>query len=143
MKKLEVVGGIASELVGRDWVSSTSVKDEVDYEKDGATHQHIRVIVFYNGQIHTKDQYLDACAKVLSDPFFDSLDIKFDRIFYDTCIYLHHIDVKKNILDIILSLPYSFKIPEKEKLYSEIAGCNMKVKQDEMLYTSFACELGG
>jgi hypothetical protein len=65
--------------------------------------------------------------------------MRFDRTFYDTCIYLRHIDESKNILDVILSLPYSMKDEAKLALFSEIGGCEMVATEDEITYKSYSC----
>lgn len=138
-KTFEVTENLAVDLLGHKWVGSSSSEVKTSYPRGEPIDKKVRVIAHYMGTIDTKDKYLDACNKILSDPLLDSADIKFDRDFYDTCIYLRYVDRHANTFDVIMGLGYGLKDKDKVKLYSDIAGCNMTSVSQPTNYVSYVC----
>ena len=138
VNKFEVTERLAVDLLGHKWVGNTSSKVETDYVFNEPVRKNIRVIAHANRNVDSKKKYLSLCNEVVSDSLFENFDIKFDRVFYDTCIYLTYHE-GRNKLDVILGLPYSMKDEEKTALFSEIGGCEMAVTEDEISYKSYSC----
>lgn len=145
MSKFEVDESLAKTLVSHKWVSSTSTEAKTPYRKDEdgrvvTSKPEVRVIIHVARNVATRDDYNNRCLEILSDPVFEGVDIKFDRAFHDSCIYLTYFDEARNRLDIILGHPYAWSNKDKlAKLYSDIAGCDMKVERERMSVETWSC----
>jgi hypothetical protein len=140
-KSLKVNESLAFELIAKDWVKSVNVETKTTLDKKPPVKTHIRVVVHVDESIRTKDDYNNQCCDIMSDPLFEGINMKYKRMFYDTCIYLQYSDSDKNTLDIILSLPYSFREEDKAKLYSAIGDCEMTASTEPIEYISWSCKV--
>jgi hypothetical protein len=139
-KELNVNEQLASELVKRDWVNSVTVETRNSYSKDRPTKANMRIIAHVDGYMKNRDSYLLTVNTIISDPAFDGLNVKFDKEFYDTCIYLRYKDKNGNVIEFALKT-YMLKDEEKAKLYSEISGCEMEATSDPIECVSWSCKV--
>lgn len=147
LSKFQVDESLASRLLSSKWVSSTSTDVKTDYGKneDGkhtTPKSSVRVVVHAKTRIRDKDDFNNVCLSVLSDPIFEGKDIKFNKTFYDSCIYLTYYGDGGNHIDIILGHDYYISGRDKAKLaklYSDISGCDMKRESEPMGVESWSC----
>ena len=144
MTKFQVFESLASKLLHSKWVTSTRTEVDTDYCKNDEGEQipsksSLRLIVHTKTRIQDKDDFNNICLDILSDPIFEGKDIKFDKVFYDTCIYLQYYDEEGNHIDIILSHACGYDKDKLSNLYSDISGCDMKCKSERMGVESWSC----
>ena len=83
---LVVSESLAKELMTRAWIREVDSMLETSYNKE-KVRKRLRICVHTEGFITTRDVYLGKCNQILSDPLIEGTDAKFDRQFYDSCIF--------------------------------------------------------
>jgi hypothetical protein len=125
-------GKIDYELITKlslvDWVESVSFSGVMEGGKPDFGHTRHAVVCLQG--VKTVQGYLNARAKI-----FEVMGEKFRHIIPNlNCICVEYGDV--------YSLLY-FYIPASVELMSEIFGCKLEVKSQQMSYNTVSCSVGG